>query len=95
MLRKLRPPGAYVEINSLDAERLGIEPGAPVSIASRRGSALATAFVTLTIPRGQVFIPMHYKIANELSLAVFDPYSGQPAYKACAVSLSAASPKTV
>jgi anaerobic selenocysteine-containing dehydrogenase len=34
---------------------------------------------------GQVFIPMHYEIMNQLTFASFDPYSRQPAYKACAV----------
>jgi assimilatory nitrate reductase catalytic subunit len=28
---------------------------------------------------------MHYSATNKLTLAVFDPYSRQPAYKACAV----------
>jgi assimilatory nitrate reductase catalytic subunit len=30
---------------------------------------------------------MHYETVNQLTLAVFDPYSKQPAYKACAVRL--------
>jgi anaerobic selenocysteine-containing dehydrogenase len=36
---------------------------------------------------GQVFIPMHYATANMLTYPAVDPYSRQPAYKACAVSL--------
>jgi assimilatory nitrate reductase catalytic subunit len=90
VLRKLRPAAAYVELNPSDAQRLGITAGAKVRVASRRGFVLASAFITPTIPRGQVFIPMHFAEANRLTLATFDPYSGQPAYKACAVNVSPA-----
>ena len=87
VLRRLRPACAYVEIHPKDAERLGIKPGSSVSVSSRRDSIVAKAFVTATIAPGQLFIPMHYNIVNRLTLAAFDPYSGQPAYKACAVNL--------
>ncbi len=90
VLRKLRPEAVYLELNPFDAGRLSIEPGTKVQVASRRGSVLASAFITQTIPRGQVFIPMHVVEANRLTLASFDPYSGQPAYKACAVNVSPA-----
>jgi assimilatory nitrate reductase catalytic subunit len=39
------------------------------------------------VGRGRVFIPMHDKAVNVLTLPVFDPYSRQPSYKACAVRL--------
>jgi assimilatory nitrate reductase catalytic subunit len=51
---------------------------------------LAVAFVTSTIALGQTFIPMHYEIVNRLTFPAFDPYSRQPAYKACAVNLKPA-----
>jgi assimilatory nitrate reductase catalytic subunit len=95
VLRKLRPAAAYVEINPFDAEQLGVAPGACVCVSSRRGSVLAIAFVTSTIPQGQVFIPMHYALANQLTLPAFDPYSGQPAYKACAVNIRLAEERGV
>ena len=69
------------------AKRLGVAPQSKVCVRSRRGDLTATAFVTSTIQPGQVFIPMHYAATNRLTLAVFDPYSRQPAYKACAVSV--------
>ena len=90
VLRQLRPAGVYAQINSFDAGRLGIESGDSVCISSRRGSVLATAFVTPMISRGQVFIPMHYGVTNQLTFPGFDPYSGQPAYKACAVNVALA-----
>jgi assimilatory nitrate reductase catalytic subunit len=87
VLRKLRPSAAYVEISPTDARTLGIVSGARVRVTSRRGSVLAAAFVTPTIPPGQVFIPMHYAVANQLTLRAFDPESFQPAYKSCSVSV--------
>ena len=88
VLRKLYPTQVYVEINPTDAERLGIAANERVRVASRRGQVSATAFITNTVQAGYLFIPMHYAAANELTFPAFDPYSRQPAYKACAVSVS-------
>ncbi|HLH54696.1 MAG TPA: nitrate reductase [Verrucomicrobiae bacterium] len=90
VLRKLRPASVYVEINPRDAQRLGIAPETQVAVISRRGRLLARAFLTATIQPGQVFVPMHYAETNRLTLAAFDPYSRQPAYKACAVRIEKA-----
>lgn len=89
VLRKLYPAQCYVEINPLDARRLRIEPLSRVTVRSQRGSLEAVALLTPTVQPGQLFIPMHYEEANRLTDAVFDPYSKQPSYKACAVSISA------
>jgi len=59
-----------------------------VLVASRRAEVNATVFITNTISAGQLFIPMHYSVANELTFPAVDPYSRQPAYKACAVSVT-------
>jgi predicted molibdopterin-dependent oxidoreductase YjgC len=87
VLRKLYPDQIYVEINPTDAERLAIGPNERVRVASRRGQVSATAFITNTVQAGHVFIPMHYATANELTFPAFDPFSRQPSYKACAVSV--------
>lgn len=87
VLRKLSPARIYVEVNFEDAERLGVAPGSTVRVASRRGALEATAFLTNTVQAGQVFIPMHYAQTNVLTHPSFDPYSRQPAYKACAVAV--------
>jgi assimilatory nitrate reductase catalytic subunit len=88
VLSKLYPEQVYVEMSPSDAERLGISANAKVRVASRRGQLIATAFITHTVRTGQVFIPMHYASLNQLTLSAFDPYSRQPAYKACAVSVT-------
>jgi anaerobic selenocysteine-containing dehydrogenase len=89
VLRKLYPADIYVEINPQDAKPLGIQPGNVVTVASQRGSLRARAFLTAAVRPGQLFIPMHYDVTNLLTDAVFDPYSHQPAYKACAVRIEA------
>ena len=87
VLTKLYPADVYVEINPADARPLGIGLNDWVRVESQRGSVRAKAFVTPTVQPGQVFLPMHYDTTNRLTDAVFDPYSKQPAYKACAVRL--------
>ncbi len=88
VLRKLYPQSIYLEINPVDARALGIAPHDKVEIRSRRGAINAVAILTATVPVGQVFLPMHYVETNRLTDAVFDPYSKQPAYKACAVQVA-------
>lgn len=85
VLRKLYPQKIYVELNPADARKLKIAPNEQVFVESRRGSISAQAFITPCVQPGQVFIPMHYATANRLTDPVFDPYSKQPSYKACAV----------
>jgi assimilatory nitrate reductase catalytic subunit len=89
VLRKLYPEDIYVEINPTDAADLGIRPNSQVTVESRRGRLVARAFVTRSVQPGHLFVPMHYAETNQLTDAVFDPYSKQPSYKACAVKLSA------
>ena len=87
VLRKLYPARVYVEVNPTDAKARGIVTSDPVQVESRRGRIAAAAFVTRSVQPGHVFVPMHYEETNRLTDAVFDPYSKQPSYKACAVEL--------
>ena len=86
-MRKLYPRDIYVEINPTDAKPLEIRHGDRVFLTSQRGRITAFAFLTRNVQSGQVFIPMHYDATNQLTHPAFDPYSHQPAYKACAVRL--------
>jgi assimilatory nitrate reductase catalytic subunit len=90
VLRSLYPDRIYVEINPTDASDLSIRDGDSIQIRSRRGSITARAFVTSIVQPGQVFIPMHYATANQLTFPEFDPYSRQPSYKMSAVALARA-----
>ncbi len=87
VLRKLYPSQAYVEIHPDDADRIGVVNGQPVCIRSRRGQVKANAMLSPTVTKGQLFMPMHYSVTNRLTLRQFDPHSGQPSYKNCAVTV--------
>ncbi len=87
VLRKLSPQGLSIEMHPLDATRENITPQSQVVVTSRRGQVTATAFLTETVGRGRVFLPMHDSTVNQLTNAVFDPHSRQPSYKDCAVSV--------
>jgi assimilatory nitrate reductase catalytic subunit len=87
VLRRLYPNEPYVELNPDDGERLGIAPGEWIIVESRRGKLRARAHATHVVQPGQVFVPMHYAQANQLTFPAFDPHSRQPAYKHCAVKL--------
>jgi assimilatory nitrate reductase catalytic subunit len=92
ILRKLAPAGPYVEIHPDDARAAGVRPGAWAIVETRRGRARVRAFVTPTVGRGRLFLPMHDRSTNALTLAAFDDESRQPAYKACAASVRPARP---
>ena len=66
-----------------------IKPNAMVRIRSRRGEVEVVAVLLSSVQTGQVFMPMHYAVTNHLTADAFDPYSKQPSYKACAVSVEA------
>lgn len=86
-LRPLAPEGGVVEIHPDDAAVRGIATGDPVEVRSARGSMAATALVSPTVRRGEVFVPMHAASTNQLTFPVFDPHSRQPGYKHCAVDV--------
>jgi len=92
VLRKLYPQEAYVEVSPEDARKHDLAPSDWAIVESRRGSMRAQVHVTHVVQPGQVFVPMHYAEANQLTFAAFDPYSRQPAYKHCAVRLRKSDP---
>ncbi|QDT13345.1 molybdopterin oxidoreductase family protein [Planctomycetes bacterium K23_9] len=88
VLRKLYPIQPYIELHPTDAGDLDVVNGDQVRIQSRRGEAVANAMVVPTVSPGQSFMPMHYEATNQLTLSHFDPHSGQPSYKDCAVKIT-------
>ena len=85
VLQRLAPKHCYVEINTEDAEKLGVETNDMLTIESRRGKVTVSALVTPTLQEGQIFMAMHYPETNQLTQSSFDPHSRQPNYKYCAV----------
>ncbi len=86
-------PNPYVEIHPTLATAYGIEDKDWMKVESRRGAVVLQAKVVTTIRPDTVFIPYHWagkKSANNLTVRSFDPVSGIPEYKSCAVKLSKA-----
>jgi len=81
-----------VEINPMDARRLGVDDGTAVRITSRRGSVTAKASVTERSPPGTVFMTFHFSESptNRLTIAALDPDSKIAETKVCAVRVESA-----
>ena len=77
----------WVEINPLDAYRLGITAGDMVRVASRRGEVTAKAKVTDISPTGVVCMTFHFAESptNVLTSPALDPISKIPELRVCAV----------
>ena len=84
-----RTPEAFVELNPIDAEKLGVTQGDKLEITSRRGTIEVAAEVSERCEAGIVFIPFHYHEAavNRLTNPVFDPVAKIPEYKVSAVKI--------
>jgi nitrate reductase NapA len=82
-------PAAYVELNPLDAEELGVRDRDRVRLVTRRGSLEIQARIDYRArpAPGRVFVPFFDESlpVNELTLDAYCPISAQPDYKKCAV----------
>ncbi|MBO0469738.1 formate dehydrogenase subunit alpha [Enterococcus sp. DIV0242_7C1] len=80
---------SYIEINSVDAGRLGIQEGDKVKVRSRRGTIETYAAVGNRVFPQEVFMTFHFPDGNvnELTNAVFDNIAIIPEYKVCAVDI--------
>jgi len=86
-LKNIHPD--YLEIHPYDAHSRDIHDGDSVIVLSRRGEVEFRARVTDVVRPGMVFATMHSArhLINRATHDVFDPFSKQPAYKRCAVSV--------
>lgn len=83
-------PEGYVEINSMNANRLGIKDKEIVKVKTRRGEIEIPARVTDDIIEGIIFIPFHFAehAANMLTSAEhLDPASKMPELKVSAAAV--------
>jgi formate dehydrogenase major subunit len=85
-------PGETLDLHPDDAARLGVEPGGPVEVTSRRGTLTASARLTDDVAPGQVFLAFHFPevAANLLTSDATDEVTSCPEYKVTAVRLRAA-----
>ena len=82
-------PDPVALVHPLDLQRLGVEPGAAITITSRRGEVVLYARADDSSPVGAIFVPFCYYEAaiNRLTNAALDPYGKIPEFKYCAVKV--------
>ncbi|WP_027867777.1 formate dehydrogenase subunit alpha [Massilia alkalitolerans] len=83
-------PDPVALVHPIDLERLGIQPGQPVTIASRRGEVVLYARADDSSPVGAIFVPFCYYEAaiNRLTNAALDPFGKIPEFKYCAIKVT-------
>lgn len=83
---------SFIEINTADAEKLGIASGDRVRVTSRRGSIESTARVSGKTGSGETWMPFHFQDGNSnwLTNAALDNLCSTPEYKVCAVRVEKA-----
>ncbi len=81
-------PQSHVEINPLDASRLGIVEGDEISLSSRRGSVQTKAKKTHRVRPGQAFMAFHWREApaNRLTNPALDPQAKIPEFKVSSIN---------
>lgn len=86
-------PENYVQISKADAERLGIQDGDRVKVATRRGELVVKAKITEIAP-GVIWMPLHYAESptNILTNDAIDPICGITEVKACAARVVISKP---
>ena len=83
-------PEAFVQIHPSMARTYGITDGGPVTLTTRRGTALLVAQLTPAIRMDTLFVPFHFNgkgRANLLTNPALDPVSRMPEFKVCAVRI--------
>jgi len=85
-------PFMFVEVNTEDAERLGIKNMADCKVSTRRGQLTVKALVSDKVKKGVLWMPFHYTEApaNLLTNDAFCPISRIGEYKACAARIEPA-----
>jgi formate dehydrogenase major subunit len=83
-------PEPVASVHPLDLAGLGVEPGATLTIESRRGRVTLYARADEGTPRGVVFVPFCYyeAAANRLTNPALDPFGKIPEYKYCAIKVT-------
>ena len=87
-------PRAWLEMNPVDAAKLGLRPHDRVEVISARGRVSKVELrITEIVAPGQIFLPFHFaeSNANQITQSAFDPISREPNYKQCAVRVEKSS----
>jgi len=83
-------PDPVALVHPLDLAEMGVEPGATITIASRRGEVTLYARADDSSPRGAIFVPFCYYEAavNKLTNPALDPFGKIPEFKYCAIRVT-------
>ncbi|MBM3387358.1 MAG: formate dehydrogenase subunit alpha, partial [Betaproteobacteria bacterium] len=84
-------PGPTASVNGRELQRLGLQAGQRVRLATRRGEVDVQLRQDDGTPDGTVFMPFAYveAAANTLTHAALDPFGKIPEFKYCAVRMEA------
>ena len=81
-------PESFIQINTLDAKKMGIKENEKIKVSSRRGQIETLAHVSDDVAPGVTFMTMHFhKGANTLTNTALDPLSKMPELKHCAIKI--------
>jgi len=82
-------PEAVAHLAPNEMDRLGIQPGEAIEVATRRGRISLKARADTGIPKGVVFVPFCYAeaSANMLTNPALDPIGKIPEFKFCAAKV--------
>jgi formate dehydrogenase major subunit len=88
-------PTAIAQLSRGTVAKLGIKPGDPVRVTTRRGSVELYSRQDDAVPDGVVFIPFAYAeaAANILTNPSLDPFGKIPEFKNCAARVEAVAPQ--
>jgi formate dehydrogenase major subunit len=80
-------PDPVALVHPLDLDAMGVQPGATITIESRRGRVVLYARADDSSPRGAIFVPFCYYEAaiNRLTNPALDPFGKIPEFKYCAI----------
>jgi len=84
-------PEAVASLSARQLQALGVEPGGPIRVTTRRGEIELKARCDNAVQDGTVFIAFCYAEAavNKLTNPVLDPYGKIPEFKYCACKVEA------
>ena len=85
-------PEAVASFSPTDLERLGVAPGEPVRVETRRGAIELSARMDTAVPVGTVFVPFCFTTApaNLLTAPQLDPTGKIPGFKFAAARVTPA-----
>jgi len=81
-------PESYIQVNTIDAKKLGIKENEKIKVSSRRGQIETLARISDEVAPGVTYMAMHFpKGANTLTNTALDPLSKMPELKHCAIKI--------